>query len=145
MSKPEPLSRFALVLRQLLTDRGWSAYRLAQASGVSEGTLGEYLRGTKVPNWATVEKLCDALECSADAFREAGPGPEVIALTKIGKIRVKTALALARAGSRRACLPLLYETRVEGGDGDGWLEQYATREQALTGHERVVALVRSGV
>ena len=37
--------------------------------------------------------------------------------------------------------PILYETLVFGGEHVLKMERYATREQALEGHERMVALV----
>lgn len=37
--------------------------------------------------------------------------------------------------------PLIFETMIFGGEHDNYQERYATREQALAGHERAVALV----
>lgn len=75
MSKTQtaPLPRFALRLRELLAARGWSAYRLAKASGADARNIVLYLQGRKAPAWATVEKICDALGCSADEFRTPAP------------------------------------------------------------------------
>lgn len=39
--------------------------------------------------------------------------------------------------------PLLYETMVFGGDVD-YMERYATRQEALDGHEMVVTRLRNG-
>lgn len=36
--------------------------------------------------------------------------------------------------------PLLYETMVFGGEHNGKMDRYATKEEALTGHERMVAI-----
>ena len=68
-SQTAPLSRFALRLRELLAAKGWTVYRLGKNAGVDAAVIGHYLRGTKSPGWATVERICDALGCSADEFR----------------------------------------------------------------------------
>jgi hypothetical protein len=36
--------------------------------------------------------------------------------------------------------PLLFETMIFGGEHDEYQERYATREEAIEGHERAVAL-----
>ena len=38
--------------------------------------------------------------------------------------------------------PLVYETMIFGGVHDQWCDRYATREEALAGHNRAVNLVK---
>lgn len=38
--------------------------------------------------------------------------------------------------------PLLLETMIFGGEHDGFCERYATRQEAIIGHARAVALVQ---
>jgi hypothetical protein len=40
--------------------------------------------------------------------------------------------------------PLIFETMIFGGPHDEYQERYSTKEQAQTGHERVVAALRQG-
>lgn len=45
-------------LRELLDERGWTYYRLAKNSGLSESTLANiFLRGT-IPSLSTLEIMC---------------------------------------------------------------------------------------
>ena len=48
-------------LRQLLSDIGWSEYRLAKNSGLSESTIANIYRRNTVPSITTLEAICKVL------------------------------------------------------------------------------------
>jgi transcriptional regulator with XRE-family HTH domain len=58
MSKHKSL---ADVLRQEIERREWTAYRLAQESGVSLPTARRFLLGLNDPSLSNVEKILDAI------------------------------------------------------------------------------------
>ncbi len=55
-------------LRQLMTERGWTAYRLAKESGLSESTLANIFKRNTVPSIATLEAVCSAFGISLAQF-----------------------------------------------------------------------------
>lgn len=65
-------------LRQLMAERGWTAYRLAKASGLSESTLANIFKRNTVPSIATLEAVCSAFGISLAQFFAEG---EMVELT----------------------------------------------------------------
>lgn len=65
-------------LRQLMTERGWTAYRLAKESGLSESTLANIFKRNTVPSIATLEAVCAAFGISLAQFFAEG---EMVELT----------------------------------------------------------------
>lgn len=61
---------FAERLRQLRDEAGLSEAKLAEASGVSYGTLHEYVLGRRHPSFGNVVKIAKALGVTCDAFAE---------------------------------------------------------------------------
>ncbi len=55
-------------LRQLLDERGWTAYRLAKESGLSESTLANIFKRNTVPSISTLEAVCVAFGISLSQF-----------------------------------------------------------------------------
>ncbi len=55
-------------LRQLMAERGWTAYRLAKESGLSESTLANIFKRNNVPTIATLEDVCSAFGISLAQF-----------------------------------------------------------------------------
>lgn len=55
-------------LRQLMTERGWTAYRLAKESGLSESTLANIFKRNTVPSISTLEAVCAAFGISLAQF-----------------------------------------------------------------------------
>ena len=55
-------------LRQLMAERGWTAYRLAKVSGLSESTLANIFKRNTVPSIATLEAVCSAFGISLAQF-----------------------------------------------------------------------------
>ena len=55
-------------LRQLMAERGWTAYRLAKESGLSESTLANIFKRNTVPSISTLESVCSAFGSSLAQF-----------------------------------------------------------------------------
>lgn len=55
-------------LRRLLDERGWTAYRLAKESGLSESTLANIFKRNTVPSISTLEAVCRAFGISLAQF-----------------------------------------------------------------------------
>lgn len=55
-------------LRQLMEERGWTAYRLSRESGLSESTLANIFKRNTVPSIATLEAICAAFHISLAQF-----------------------------------------------------------------------------
>ncbi len=55
-------------LRELMKERGWTAYRLAKESGLSESTLANIFKRNTVPSIATLEAVCAAFGISLAQF-----------------------------------------------------------------------------
>lgn len=55
-------------LRQLMAERGWTVYRLAKESGLSESTLANIFKRNTVPSIATLEAVCSAFGISLAQF-----------------------------------------------------------------------------
>lgn len=70
-------------------------------------------------------------------------GERQIAADDIGGVRVSTVF-LGRDHAFGSGRPVLFETMIFGGPHDEYQERYCTREQAVIGHSRALALVRSG-
>ena len=80
-------------LRQLMAERGWTAYRLAKVSGLSESTLANIFKRNTVPSIATLEAVCSAFGISlAQFFAADDPGNERKIKTSAGDDKVSSAL-----------------------------------------------------
>lgn len=55
-------------LRQLMAERGWTAYRLPKESGLSESTLANIFKRNTVPSITTLEAICSAFGISLAQF-----------------------------------------------------------------------------
>lgn len=55
-------------IRELLDQRQWSIYRLAQVSGINPSTLGNLFTRNNVPTIPTLERICDALGITLAEF-----------------------------------------------------------------------------
>lgn len=58
------VSHFAVAVRRLREDRGWSQEHLAERSNLNRSYVGELERGQAIPSLATVGKLADAFGLS---------------------------------------------------------------------------------
>lgn len=84
------------------------------------------------------------MEMMAWALSLEGPGDaRKIGADTIGDVTVSTVwLGLDHRFGEGP--PLIFETMVFGGPDSDWQDRYTTKEQALAGHERVVAAVKAG-
>lgn len=55
-------------LRKLMADRGWTEYRLAKESGLSQSTLANIFSRNTVPSIATLEMICKAFQITLAQF-----------------------------------------------------------------------------
>lgn len=56
---------------KLMDNRGWTKYRLAKESEVSQSTIHDIVSGKKTsPNINTISKIAKALDVSIDAFSD---------------------------------------------------------------------------
>ncbi len=55
-------------LRQLLNERGWSEYKLAKMSGLSEATVSNAYRRNTTPSIPTLEHICSGFGITLSQF-----------------------------------------------------------------------------
>ena len=55
-------------IQEMMKQRGWSAYKLAKQSGLSEATIGNLIRRNTVPSIPTVEAICNGFGISLSQF-----------------------------------------------------------------------------
>ncbi len=71
-------------LNRLLAGKGWSAYRLAKESGLSEATIANVLRRNANPSIPTLEAICAGFGITLSQFFAEGEmvelSPELKAL-----------------------------------------------------------------
>ena len=65
-------------IRVLMNERGWTPYRLAKESGLSDGTVGNIFRRNTVPSMATLQAICKGLKISLAQFFAEG---DIVELT----------------------------------------------------------------
>ena len=90
-------------LRQLMADRGWTAYRLSKESGLSESTLANIFKRNTVPSITTLEAICSAFGISlAQFFAES----EMVELTPELKTLFENWVSLT-ADQKQAALQMI--------------------------------------
>ena len=55
-------------LRQLLTERGWTEYKLSKLCGLSESTLSNIFRRNTMPSITTLEAICSGFGITLSQF-----------------------------------------------------------------------------
>ena len=55
-------------IQQLMTERGWSMYRLAKQSLISQSTLSNLINRGNAPSLCTLIKICDAFGITLSQF-----------------------------------------------------------------------------
>ena len=55
-------------IRQLMTERGWSEYRLAIEAGLSQSTVANIFNRNTTPSVATIEAICGAFGMTLAQF-----------------------------------------------------------------------------
>ena len=58
-------------IRQLMAERGWTIYRLAQESKLSQTTISNIFKRNNQPSLPTVNAICDACGITLEDQREA--------------------------------------------------------------------------
>jgi len=54
-----------------------TAYKIAKATGISQGLMNEYKNGRKLPTVQNLIKIADYLDCSVDYLLGRTDNPEV--------------------------------------------------------------------
>lgn len=54
-----------------------TAYKIAKDTGISQGLMGEYKKGIKLPTIQNLVKIADYLQCSVDYLLGRTDNPEV--------------------------------------------------------------------
>ena len=65
-------------LKHLMQECGWTAYKLAKESGLSESTLANIFRRNTVPSISTLEEICNGFHITLSQFFAEG---EMVELT----------------------------------------------------------------
>ena len=55
-------------VRQLLKERGWTPYRLARESHLSDATIGNMFRRNTIPSVSTLEAICSGFGITLSQF-----------------------------------------------------------------------------
>lgn len=55
-------------LRHLLTERGWTEYKLSKSCGLSESTLSNIFRRNTMPSITTLEAICSGFGITLSQF-----------------------------------------------------------------------------
>jgi transcriptional regulator with XRE-family HTH domain len=64
-------------IRHLMEERGWTSYRLAKESHLSDATVGNLFRRNTVPSMSTLEAICSGLGITLSQFFAEGDMVEV--------------------------------------------------------------------
>lgn len=72
MNEREWLAYFGVNLAELLEDSKMTQRDLADASGLSEAAVSNYLRGRRMPGARALVNIADALGCSVDNLVDFG-------------------------------------------------------------------------
>ncbi len=69
-------------IKQILKQRGWSAYRLAKESGLSESTIANIIKRNAIPSVDTLEAICNGMGITLSQFFADGELIEVTPTTR---------------------------------------------------------------
>lgn len=64
-------------IKQLLAQRGWTAYRLSKNSGLAESTITNILKRNTVPSIPTLEAICKGFGITISQFFADGKMIEI--------------------------------------------------------------------
>ncbi|MGN0629623.1 MAG: helix-turn-helix domain-containing protein [Oscillospiraceae bacterium] len=59
-------------LRQLMSERGWTEYKLSKKCGLSESTLANIFKRNTMPSITTLESICTAFGITLSQFFSDG-------------------------------------------------------------------------
>lgn len=80
-------------IKELMQERGWSEYRLAIASGLSQSTVANIFNRNTTPSVATLESICDGFGITLAQFFAEG---DMVELTEEQKEMFTAWSALTR-------------------------------------------------
>ena len=69
-------------IRELMQERGWSEYRLAIASGLSQSTVANIFNRNTMPSVTTLEAICNGFGITLSQFFAEGDMVELTAEQK---------------------------------------------------------------
>jgi len=95
-------------VKQLKDRRGWSNYRLAKESGVSESVLNNLFRLNNQPSMPTLTALCNGLDISLSQFFAEGEEAVVLNGEQIELLNIWNTL---NKGQKAALLELIKKMR----------------------------------
>ena len=64
-------------IKQILEERGWTPYRLAKESGLSDATIGNLFRRNTLPTLPTLEAICKGFNITLSQFFAEGEMVEI--------------------------------------------------------------------
>ena len=64
-------------IQEMMKRRGWSAYKLAKQSGLSEATIANLIRRNTIPTITTLEAICKGFDITMTQFFSDGDTIEV--------------------------------------------------------------------
>lgn len=59
-------------IKQLMDERGWTAYKLSKESGLSDATVGNLFRRNMIPSIPTLEAICKGFGITLSQFFAEG-------------------------------------------------------------------------
>ena len=80
-------------IKELMQERGWSEYRLAIASGLSQSTVANIFNRNTIPSVATLESICNGFGITLAQFFAEG---DMVELTEEQKEMFAAWSALTR-------------------------------------------------
>lgn len=95
-------------IRQLTKDKHWSAYRLANESGISQSTMSNLLSRGTYPSLFTLERICQTLDVSMAGFFAGCEAKDDEEANELGHL-VELCLHLPR-NKRKKLIKVLEET-----------------------------------
>ena len=96
-------------IKRIMDERGWTPYRLAKESGLSDATIGNIFRRNTLPTLPTLEAICKGFKITLAQFFAEGDIVEItpelkelfddwVNLTPDQKDAVKTMLKAMKKG-----------------------------------------------
>ena len=55
-------------IKEMMKQRGWTAYKLSKQSGLSEATVANIIRRNTIPTVTTIEAICNGFGISLSQF-----------------------------------------------------------------------------
>ena len=98
----------------LMDERGWTPYRLAKESGLSEATVANLFKRGTCPSIITLKAICSAFHMSLAQFFAEG---DLVELTPEGKalFHAWNGLTIGQKTALNAFLLAMTQTRKRGG------------------------------